>query len=47
MHMLFEVAEGKGRIVMSVRPEAVGYADVSLSVSGPGGIVQIPFFVFP
>jgi len=47
MHMLFEVAEGKGRIVMSVRPEAVGYADASLSVPGAGGIVQIPFFVFP
>ena len=47
MHMVFEIPEGKGRIVMSVRPEAVGYADVSLSVAGAGGIVQIPFFVFP
>lgn len=46
-HLLFDTPHGRGRIVMSVRPDAVGLADATISVGETDGIARMPFFVFP
>jgi hypothetical protein len=46
-HLLFDTPKGRGRIVMSVRPDAIGFADATISVGETDGAERIPFFVFP